>query len=212
MTQSIQALAEDVTPPTVILFNPGNTSTNVPINTVIYAEFSEPVDPTTVNDNTFKLFRFVIEDTVPVTGTLTVRPDGIRATFTPTPDPTLGTNTFYTAKINTNCNPDVEESLCIKDLAGNAMQTGYPYTFTTGTELAAEITMTLDPALPKWGQPFTANVHVTGAGEGDTISIDWGDGTTPDENIPVPSSGDATATHVYSKDAASPPTVQQRLL
>ena len=42
------------------------------------------------------------------------------------------------------------------------MQTGYPYQFTTGTELAAEITMTLDPALPKWGQPFTANVHVTG--------------------------------------------------
>ena len=59
--------------------------------------------------------------------------------------------------------------------------------------------MTLDPALPKWDQPFTANVHVTGAGEGDTISIDWGDGTAPDENIPVPSSGDATATHVYGK-------------
>ena len=66
-----------------------------------------------------------------------------------------------------------------------------------------EITMTPDPALTKWDQPFTANVHVTGAGEGDTISIDWGDGTTPTEISPVPSSGDATATHVYDKSVAN---------
>ena len=56
------------------------------------------------------------------------------------------------------------------------MVSGYPWSFTTS---AAEITMTLDPASPKWDQPFTANVHVTGAGEGDTISIDWGDGPAP---------------------------------
>jgi Bacterial Ig-like domain/Bacterial Ig domain len=214
LAQSMGTLAVDDTPPTVVLFHPDNQSTNnPPLHTIIYADFSEPVKSDTVNSNTFKVFRDdCIEGCVPVevSGTLAVRTDGIRATFTPTPDPTLATSTTYHVKINTNCSPDLEGSPCIMDLAGNAMQTGYPWSFTTS---AADISMTLSPPSQKWGYTIEGNIHVEGQGEGDTISINWGDGTTADV-ISAPSGGDAKVPHVYSKDAATSPakTVVAKLL
>ena len=65
--------------------------------------------------------------------------------------------------------------------------------------------MTLYPDLPKWGHEVTAQGTVTGAGEGDIISIDWGDGTSVTEISPVPESGDfTTPPHVYDKPISVP--------
>ena len=132
MTQSVQALAEDVTPPTVVLFNPQNQSTNnPPLHTLIYADFSEPVDNSTVNVNTFRLFFVDTIDNVkiPVAGTVSLDPNGKRATFIPAAS--LSVNSIYIAEINKDCSVTPEESPCIKDLAGNAMVSGYPWSFTT---------------------------------------------------------------------------------
>ena len=58
--------------------NPFGTSTNVPINDAITAYFSEGMDPSTINTNTFTL----MQGTTPVAGTVTF--DGYEtAVFTP---------------------------------------------------------------------------------------------------------------------------------
>ena len=44
MSESIGTLAQDETPPIVVHYHPGGPATNVPINTVITATFSEPMD------------------------------------------------------------------------------------------------------------------------------------------------------------------------
>ena len=164
---SLGALSMDETPPEVVSTEPADPpATEVPVNSVIKATFSEPMNPDTVNVNTFRLDeQDPYEGTSPVVGTVDLIDDGYTATFTPTASLTAGT-TFF-AHINGDSSPFVE------DLAGNSMGSDVSWSFTTATT-TAEISMTLDPALPKWGQPFTANVHVTGAIEGDTISIDLG--------------------------------------
>jgi len=105
---------QDTTPPTVSFVNPANLDTDVPINRKIAATFSEAMDPRTITTTTFT----IEEGLNPVTGTVAYI--GTTAIFTPVSD--LAYNTVYTATITT----------VARDLAGNALESTYVWSFTTG--------------------------------------------------------------------------------
>ena len=110
----------DTTPPTVSSTSPANSVTGVPINTAINATFTEAMDPATLTTATFNLWA----GSTSIGGTVSY--SGTTATFTPSSS--LAYNTYYTATITTG----------VRDLAGNAMQASYSWSFTTG--LAPDVT------------------------------------------------------------------------
>jgi hypothetical protein len=114
----------DATAPTVTVINPTNTKTNVAINKVVGATFSESLDALTVTTATFKL---IAPGNTPVTGSVLYNGASKTATFTPSSN--LAPNTTYTAKVIGGANG-------VKDLAGNPLATDKVWTFTTGTQIA----------------------------------------------------------------------------
>ena len=107
---------EDTTPPAVSSVSPEDDTADVSIDTVITAIFSEPMDDSTIDANSFTL----AGSTVP--GTVTYDPATYAATFTP--DAALDYNRTYTASLST----------AITDLAGNPLTE--PYSWSFATELA----------------------------------------------------------------------------
>ncbi|MDQ3047153.1 MAG: Ig-like domain-containing protein [Bacteroidota bacterium] len=105
----------DITPPTVISTDPADLATNVLLNKIVTAKFSESMDPATINSVTFTLMQGA--STVPGA----VSYSGITASYNPTSD--LSTGTTYTATIKVGA----------EDLAGNSIVSDYVWTFTTGT-------------------------------------------------------------------------------
>ena len=106
-----------VTPPTVISTNPANLATDVPLNQIITATFSEAMDSATITTATFTMTSV----SGSVAGTVTYAAVGDMATFTPVAN--LAASMLYTATITTG----------VTDLAGNHLVTKYVWTFTTGT-------------------------------------------------------------------------------
>src|SRR5439155_599910 len=106
----------DRTPPSVSSTMPANGATGVAINSPITATFSEAVQSSTINTNTFTLKD---SSNNAIAGTVSLSPDGKTATFTPSSN--LALPATYTATISTG----------VKDLAGNAMAANYVWTFTT---------------------------------------------------------------------------------
>ncbi|MDP2238309.1 MAG: ice-binding family protein, partial [Bacteroidales bacterium] len=118
--------APDLTPPTVISTLPVNLATNVPVNVIPSATFSELMDPSTINNASFTLKQGVNT----INGVVSYA--GSTATFAPAS--TLAGNTLYTATIvNT-----------VKDLAGNNMVNNYVWTFTT-VSIQAPTVISTDP-------------------------------------------------------------------
>ncbi|MFN0083553.1 MAG: Ig-like domain-containing protein, partial [Ferruginibacter sp.] len=120
----------DVIPPTVISTDPANASIGVVISKVISANFSEAMNPTTINTSTFSLS----QGTTLIAGTVTY--SGTTASFTPTA--LLIPNTVYTATITTGA----------KDLAGNGLVSNYVFSFTTGlsnADVTPPIVVSTDP-------------------------------------------------------------------
>ncbi|MDP2159079.1 MAG: Ig-like domain-containing protein [Flavobacterium sp.] len=112
--------------PTVILTDPLNNATNVPLNKVVTATFSEVMNPATLNNATFTLMNGTV--LVPVTFGF----NGTLVSFTPTAG--LLSNTTYTATITTGAqNP-----------AGVGLTANYIWSFTTGSLLAPTVILT-DP-------------------------------------------------------------------
>lgn len=103
----------DITPPTVILTDPLNNATGVPIDKKIAATFSESMNPLSISTVSYTLKA----GTTSVAGNVTYLNNV--ATFSPLLN--LLQNTLYTATITT----------LAKDLAGNAMVLDYVWTFTT---------------------------------------------------------------------------------
>ncbi|MBK9255045.1 MAG: Ig-like domain-containing protein [Saprospiraceae bacterium] len=99
--------------PTVISTDPANNATNVSLNKTITATFSVPMDPSTINNSTFTLFR----GTTPIAGTVTYT--GTTASFDPTVNMVPGET--YTATITTG----------VKNTAGTSMTNNYIWTFST---------------------------------------------------------------------------------
>jgi methionine-rich copper-binding protein CopC len=107
--------APDITAPTVISTTPVDAAINVAINANIGANFSEALDPTTVNTSSF----VVTDGSTAVTGVVSYA--GTAVTFNPTGD--LASNTVYTATLTT----------AITDLSdpANPLASDYVWSFTT---------------------------------------------------------------------------------
>src|SRR5450759_2321249 len=112
--------APDVTPPVVSSTDPLSDVTGVAFNKVGALTFSEPMNPATINDQTFTLKQG--ETAVPGTITNT----GTTFRFTPTAPLTAGL--LYTATLTTGAT----------DVAGNALAANTEWSFTTGTATSGQ--------------------------------------------------------------------------
>ena len=131
--QATTGTATDTTRPTVSATAPANATTGVPLNSNLAVTFSKPIDASTVTTATFTLKR----GTAAVPGTVAY--SGVTATFGPAA--ALAANSSYTATIAS-----------AKDLAGNAMEGSYSFSFTTGA--------TSDTAAPTVGSTIPADAAV----------------------------------------------------
>ncbi|MEN9929672.1 MAG: hypothetical protein RLZZ231_1593 [Bacteroidota bacterium] len=118
--------------PTVIATNPANLETSVALNKVITVTFNEEMNPSTINENSFT----IVQDGTLVDGTLTY--SGNTATFIPSSN--LISNKTYVGKVTTMA----------KDLTGNALQTDYIWSFSTGIDLVPLVVAT-DPLANETG-------------------------------------------------------------
>jgi hypothetical protein len=109
-------------PPTVTSTVPLNGATGVPLNQIVSATFSVPMNPATINGTTFSLTG---PGATAVTGLVAYAAVGNALTFTPTAN--LAPSTLFTATITTGA----------QDLAGIGLASNYVWTFTTGTAIAA---------------------------------------------------------------------------
>jgi len=112
--------APDTIAPTVTSTMPSIAATGVTTNSAMTANFSEAMDPLTVNTATFTLKR----GTTPVSGAVTYA--GLTATFTPAA--ALEPGTEYTATISTGA----------RDKAGNALAVSKAWTFSTSSDAAGD--------------------------------------------------------------------------
>jgi hypothetical protein len=106
--------AQDTSAPRVSFTSPPSGATGTPVNTQILATFTEAMDPSTVTPETFTLSHGAIA----VQGAVSFA--GTTATFVPSDD--LAASTAYTATVTTGA----------RDLAGNALQASFVWTFATG--------------------------------------------------------------------------------
>ena len=118
--------------PVVESTNPANGATSVPLNQVVTATFNEEMNPATITQSSFTLTGG-LKSGVPVQGTLTY--NNTNATLSFVPSSPLAQNTTYTGTVKSS----------VKDLKGNALQTNYVWTFSTGVILSLTVVST-DPA------------------------------------------------------------------
>ncbi len=104
----------DTTPPRVSFTSPASAATGTPVNTQILATFSKAMDPATLTTTTFIL----TQGASSVSGAVSYA--GQTATFVPSNN--LAPSTAYTATITGGA----------KDLAGNALQANFVWSFATG--------------------------------------------------------------------------------
>ncbi len=137
--------------PTIILTNPVNGATAVPINQKVSAIFSTAMNAATINGSTFTLTG---PGMAAVAGSVTYAAGSNTAVFMPTAN--LAPSTTYTATVTTGA----------QDLAGNALGAGAvpnPWTFTTGTAAsttAPTITLT-NPANVATNVQLNTTVNAT---------------------------------------------------
>jgi hypothetical protein len=117
------------TPPIVVSTIPLHAATGVPLNQIISATFSEPMNASTITTAQFTL----MQGTTFVSGTVTY--SGLVATFTPSSN--LAPNTTYVATITTGA----------KDLEGASLVNNYVWSFTTGaTFVTYTVSLSSNPA------------------------------------------------------------------
>lgn len=125
----------DETPPSVQSTYPAADATSVPLNTSVLITFSEALDPTTINNQTYTLRR---NGTTQVAGTISYV--GTTASFKP--NSPLSANTNYSAEVTTG----------IQDLAGNPLQSIYSWGFTTETLPAPTMDPQVETVSPEPGE------------------------------------------------------------
>jgi hypothetical protein len=114
--------------PLVVSVTPANGATLVPVSQVIKVTFNEKMNPNTITRDNFTL-----TGTSNIQGALTYDENSFTLSFVPTAP--LDLNKTYTGKVTTS----------VKDLMGNALQTDYIWTFSTGSSLKPVVIST-DPA------------------------------------------------------------------
>jgi hypothetical protein len=145
----------DNTAPQVNSVSPVIDATDVPVNVKISAIFNEPLDITTATGVNFS----VDDGIVSVGGSVDYNAGLNKITFTPSPN--LQTNTLHTATLKTG----------IKDVAGNALDSEYSWTFTTSNSSVVDNTA---PTVPS---SFTATAAGTSK-----INLSW-DASTDDTAV-----------------------------
>ena len=130
----------DTTPPTLSSTTPTSNATGVAVSGAISATFSEDMDSSTINTNTFTL-----SGGGSVSGTVSY--SNKVATFTPSSN--LSYSTTYTATITTG----------VKDLGDNAMSSNYTWSFTTGS--APDTTAPSGSVSINSGASYTNSTSVT---------------------------------------------------
>jgi hypothetical protein len=122
----------DVVPPDVTSTTPANGSTNVDPFTAVTVQFSEPLNPSTLNSSSVQLLRAG----VPVATSLIVSGNNDVVTLTPVTQP-LPFNTVFTIAVST----------AVADPAGNQMAAPRSFTFTTQAPATTPPKVqTIDPA------------------------------------------------------------------
>ena len=140
--------APDITPPTVVSTLPLNGATDVPFNQAITANFSEAMDPSTLNSATFIV---TAPGDIPVSGLVTYAAISNSVTFTPTAQ--LPANTLLKATVTSDA----------KDLAGNTLLVNYVWTFNTSSTpdtVAPTMTVTV-PSDGAMDVPFNQVISAT---------------------------------------------------
>lgn len=121
----------DASLPRVDSIDPGDGAANVPLDKVIAATFSEPMDASTFDTRTFLLTSGGDQ----VSGAVSYDSDTMTASFTPSSD--LAENTTYTATVTSD----------VMDEAGHQMDEDHTWSFTTVTTgmPGEQTTVTLSP-------------------------------------------------------------------
>ncbi|WZF20529.1 DUF4082 domain-containing protein [Nostoc sp. UHCC 0302] len=111
----------DTTSPTVTANTPTSGATNVNTVTSFTATFSEPINPATINSNTFELQS---PGNLPIAATVTYDQASLTATLKPSSP--LAISTTYNATLKGGATEPT-----VKDLAGNALAANFTWSFTT---------------------------------------------------------------------------------
>ncbi len=124
--------------PLVISTNPANLAANVPLNQVITVTFNEPMNPLTITPGAFVLSSpsgarvgSSTKSQSEIPGSLTY--DAATRSMVFTPNVKLKANAVYTGTVATT----------VKDVAGNALQVAYVWTFST---IGSPTVISTDPA------------------------------------------------------------------
>ncbi|MEA3463758.1 MAG: Ig-like domain-containing protein [Patescibacteria group bacterium] len=167
--------SSDTTPPTVLGSWPANGDTGIDVNPgMMTIQFSEGMDPSTINSNTITLKR----GTSAVTGNISYDPMSQSASFSPSV--VLATNTDYTLTVTVN----------VTDSVGNAIDSNEVIIFTT-----TDAGDTTDPSImfangDEYGVAITFSESMNSANVADTANygtsvlnpanyvIKWGDPST----------------------------------
>jgi len=135
--------------PLVLVTNPENQADGVLIDQVISVTFNVVMDPATINTSSF-----TVNGTDAVPGTISY--SGATAFFTPSN--ALKPFTAYNCQLTT----------AVKDIYGNALQTNYIWTFTTGSAVAVVAT---NPPDQTTGVVLNSSVEATFRGPMNPQSI-----------------------------------------
>ncbi len=152
-TQFTTRIGPDIVPPTVVMENPFQGAQNVPLNTLVVIQMSQPVDPGTVNSGTLALVNTSTGQTVP--GSYSVSADGLTISFLPAAPLTANSPysvNFLGAGFGTG----------IADLAGNSLQGTQAIGFTTGTTSSTSTPQVIgvSPANGATAVPINAQVVI----------------------------------------------------
>jgi Domain of unknown function (DUF4082)/Bacterial Ig-like domain/Bacterial Ig domain len=153
----------DTTPPSVSSVTPVNGAGRVPTNSTVTAAFSEAMDATTINTNTFQL-----RDPSGALVAAAVTYNSTNRTATLTPSAALLTSTTYTARVDGGT---VDPRA--KDVAGNALAADVVWSFTTvgGPDTTPPTVSSVTPASGATGIGLTTTVTATFSEAMDSTTI-----------------------------------------
>jgi hypothetical protein len=112
-TDLFDVVIADTRSPTILFTSPADGTLDVRVNYVITANFSEPMDSSTITTGTF----FLSDGAIAIAGEVSYT--DMTSTFTSTAN--LENDNTYIATITTG----------VKDMAGNPLLTDYVWSFTT---------------------------------------------------------------------------------
>ncbi|HVF38960.1 MAG TPA: Ig-like domain-containing protein [Gemmatimonadaceae bacterium] len=167
----------DVTAPTVIANLPANGATGVSPTIIVTATFSEPMDVSTINSNTFLLRN--TSTGAQITGIVTWNPGTNTAGFNV--QAPLSNNTQYTATITTGA----------RDVAGNPVASEFTFSFVTAVpaDVTAPSVSSMSPSSGSNGVSVNTSVTVTFSEPMDAATINTSTITlTPSGGSPVAAS------------------------